>query len=148
MTILITGLHHPETLNQAFEGVDTVWLLVAMARLHTRQQQRRLGGQKGGRAAHRPHVAIGAGHDAPTRNGRLHVLSDIELAASGLGWTVIRPSFVMQNALGSVDGDTFYGAPGQRRVSMIDVRDIADFATVVIRDPAPHQGGTYPGAWT
>ncbi|WP_281282801.1 hypothetical protein [Nonomuraea terrae] len=30
MTILITGLHHPETLNQAFEGVDTVWLLVAM----------------------------------------------------------------------------------------------------------------------
>ncbi|MFC7646991.1 SDR family oxidoreductase [Streptosporangium lutulentum] len=60
--VAVGDLHHPETLDQAFEGVDTVWLLNAPG-LHACQQQRTLGGQEGGRAAHRPHV----GHRRGTR---------------------------------------------------------------------------------
>jgi uncharacterized protein YbjT (DUF2867 family) len=142
--VAVGDLHHPETLEQAFQGVDTVWLLVAMGPNSPHASSNALWAARKAGVRHVVRMsAIGAGHDAPTRNGRLHVLSDIELAASGLGWTVIRPAFFMQNVLGSVDGDTFHGAPGQGRVGMIDVRDIADFAAAVLRDPARHQGETY-----
>ncbi|SDL82452.1 SDR family oxidoreductase [Nonomuraea jiangxiensis] len=142
--VAVGDLHHPQTLDKAFEGVDTVWLLVAMGPDSTHASSNALWAAKKAGVRHVVRMsAIGAGHDAPTRNGRLHALSDIELAASGLGWTVIRPGNFMQNLLGSVNGDTFYGAPGEGRLGMIDVRDIADFAAVVLRDPAPHQGETY-----
>jgi uncharacterized protein YbjT (DUF2867 family) len=124
--------------------VDTVWLLNAMGPDSTHASSNALWAAKQAGVGHIVRMsAIGAGHDAPTRNGRLHALSDIELANSGLGWTVIRPANFMQNNLGAVNGDTFYGAPGEGRLSMIDVRDIADFAAVVLRDPAPHHGQTY-----
>ncbi|MEO3873353.1 SDR family oxidoreductase [Nonomuraea sp. B12E4] len=142
--VAVGDLHHPETLHQAFEGVDTVWLLVPMGPDSTHASGNALWAAKQAGVRHLVRMsAIGAGHDAPTRNGRLHALSDIELRASGLGWTVLRPANFMQNLLGSVNGDTFYGAPGEGRIGMIDVRDIADFAAVVLRDPARHQGETY-----
>ncbi|MGS2646578.1 NAD(P)H-binding protein [Streptosporangium sp. LJ11] len=142
--VAVGDLHHPDTLGQAFAGVDTVWLLTAMGPDSTHASGNALSAAKKAGVRHVVRMsAIGAGHDAPTRNGRLHVLSDIELSASGLGWTVIRPAYFMQNILGSVDGDTFYGAPGEGRIGMIDVRDIADFAAAVLRDPAPHHGETY-----
>ncbi|MDP9848342.1 SDR family oxidoreductase [Streptosporangium lutulentum] len=142
--VAVGDLHHPETLDQAFEGVDTVWLLNAMGPDSTHASSNALWAARKAGVRHIVRMsAIGAGHDAPTRNGRLHILSDIELAASDLGWTIIRPAYFMQNTLGSVNGDTFYGAPGEGRVGMIDVRDIADFAAVVLRDPGRHQGETY-----
>ncbi|MEU8383716.1 NAD(P)H-binding protein, partial [Streptosporangium sp. NPDC048865] len=142
--VAVGDLHHPETLDQAFKGVDTVWLLNAMGADATHASSNALWAAKKAGVRHVVRMsAIGAGHEAPTRNGRLHVLSDIELAASGLGWTVVRPAYFMQNILGSVNGDTLYGAPGEGRIGMIDVRDIADFAAVVLRDPAGHHGQTY-----
>ena len=142
--VAVGDLHHPETLEQAFKDVDTVWLLNAMGPDSTHASSNALWAARKAGVRHIVRMsAIGAGHDAPTRNGRLHALSDIELAASGLGWTVIRPAYFMQNTLGSVNGDTFYGAPGEGRLGMIDVRDIADFAAVVLRDPARHRGETY-----
>jgi uncharacterized protein YbjT (DUF2867 family) len=87
--------------------------------------------------------AIGAAHDAPTRNGRLHALSDAELAHSGLNWTIIKPASFMQNLIGSVIDGTLYGSSGESRIGMIDMRDIADFAAHVLAEPAPHAGRTY-----
>ncbi|WP_327587130.1 SDR family oxidoreductase [Nonomuraea sp. NBC_00507] len=142
--VAVGDLHKPETLGQAFKGVDTLWLLTAMG---PQAPHASMNAVWAARKAGVDHIvrmsAIGAAHDAPTRNGRLHALSDVELAASGLGWTVIRPAFFMQNLFGSVNGDTLYGATGEGRVSMIDVRDIGDFAAAVLRDPAPHKGKTY-----
>ncbi|TKK88104.1 SDR family oxidoreductase [Herbidospora galbida] len=142
--VAVGDLHHPETLEPAFKGVDTVWLLTAMGPDSTHASGNALWAAKQAGVRHVVRMsAIGAGHDAPTRNGRLHALSDLELAASGLGWTVVRPAYFMQNILGSVNGGTFHGAPGEGRIGMIDVRDIADFAAEVLRDPAPHHGQTY-----
>ncbi|TMS00426.1 SDR family oxidoreductase [Nonomuraea basaltis] len=142
--VAVGDLDDPATLDQAFKGVDRLWLLTAMG------PQAPHAGMNAVWAARRAGVshvvrmsAIGAAHDAPTRNGRLHALSDVELAASGLGWTVIRPAFFMQNLFGSVNGDTLYGATGEGRLGMIDVRDIGDFAAAVLSDPAPHKGKTY-----
>ncbi|MGP3920667.1 SDR family oxidoreductase [Nonomuraea sp. 10N515B] len=142
--VAVGDLHDPATLGQAFKGVDTLWLLTAMGPQAPHASMNAVWAARNAGVGHIVRMsAIGAAHDAPTRNGRLHALSDVELAASGLGWTVIRPAFFMQNLFGSVNGDTLYGATGEGRVSMIDVRDIGDFAAAVLRDPAPHKGKTY-----
>ncbi|NUR86785.1 MAG: SDR family oxidoreductase [Nonomuraea sp.] len=142
--VAVGDLDRPETLTEAFDGVDTLWLLTAMG---PQAPHASMNAVWAARQAGVKHVvrlsAIGAGHDAPTRNGRLHALSDAELRDSGLAWTVIRPAFFLQNLLGSVNGDTLYGPTGQGRLSPIDVRDIGAFAARVLTDPAPHAGRTY-----
>ncbi|MFD2356855.1 NAD(P)H-binding protein [Nonomuraea ferruginea] len=89
--VAVGDLHRPETLEDAFKGVETVWLLTAMGPDAPHAGSNAVWAAREAGVRHVVRMsAIGAGHDAPTRNGRLHVLSDIELAASGLSWTVIR----------------------------------------------------------
>jgi uncharacterized protein YbjT (DUF2867 family) len=92
--------------------------------------------------------AIGAAHDAPSRNGRLHALSDAELMASSLKWTILRPHFFMQNLLMSATSiaqqGAFYLGMGQGKLGMIDARDIGAFAARVLTSaPDLHHGKTY-----
>ncbi|WP_043615020.1 SDR family oxidoreductase [Nonomuraea candida] len=142
--VAVGDLDDPASLDEALRGVKTLWLLTAMG---PQAPYRSMNAVWAARKAGVSHVvrmsAIGAAHDAPTRNGRLHALSDVELAASGLGWTVLRPAFFMQNLFGSVNGEALYGALGEGRVGMVDVRDIGDFAAEVLRAPERHRGATY-----
>jgi uncharacterized protein YbjT (DUF2867 family) len=142
--VAVGDLDQPQTLDEAFKGVDTLWLLTAMG------PQAPHAGMNAVWAARRAGVrhvvrmsAIGASHDAPTRNGRLHALSDAELTASGLDWTIIRPAFFMQNLFGSINGTTLYGPTGEGKMGLIDVRDIGAFAAHVLTDPEAHRGRTY-----
>ncbi|WP_084955435.1 SDR family oxidoreductase [Thermoactinospora rubra] len=142
--VAVGDLDDPSTLEKAFTGVDTVWLLTAMGPQAPHASMNAVWAARQAGVRHVVRMsAIGAAHDAPTRNGRLHALSDLELQASGLGWTILRPAFFMQNLFGSVNGDTLYGGLGDGRVGMIDTRDIADFAAHVLTDPAAHSGRTY-----
>ncbi|MEW1837265.1 SDR family oxidoreductase [Nonomuraea angiospora] len=142
--VVVGDLDDPATLDRAFRGVDTLWLLTAMGPQAPHASMNAVWAARKAGVSHVVRMsAIGAAHDAPTRNGRLHALSDVELAASGLDWTVIRPAFFMQNLFGSVNGDTLYGATGEGRLGMIDVGDIGDFAAAVLRAPAQHKGSTY-----
>jgi uncharacterized protein YbjT (DUF2867 family) len=91
--------------------------------------------------------AVGAAHDAPTLNSRLHALSDAEVRGSGLGWTLLQPHFFMQNLLMSAgairaQGQLYY-ALGEAAVPMIDARDVGAAAAAVLADPASHAGKTY-----
>ncbi|SEG78859.1 NAD(P)H-binding [Nonomuraea solani] len=139
--VAVGDLDDPATLGQAFKGVDTLWLLTAMGPQAPHASMNAVWAARQAGVGHVVRMsAIGAAHDAPTRNGRLHALSDVEPAASGLGWTILRPAFFMRNLLGSVNGDTLYGGTGEGRIGMIDVRDIGDVAAAVLRDPARHQG--------
>ena len=91
--------------------------------------------------------AIGAAPDAPTRNGRLHALSDHELMVSGLQWTILKPHFFMQNLLasaGTIAGQgALYYAFGEGRLGLVDTRDVAEFAARVLAEPDGHAGKTY-----
>ncbi|WP_248960701.1 SDR family oxidoreductase [Sphaerisporangium perillae] len=142
--VVVGDLERPRTLGAAFEGVDTLWLLNAMGPQAPHASMNALWAARQAGVRHVVRLsAVGAAHDAPTRNGRLHALSDAELMASGLGWTIIRPHFFMQNLLGSVQGDTLYGGVGDGRLGFIDVRDIADFGARVLAAPASHAGKVY-----
>jgi len=142
-------LDEPESLSPAFEGVDELWQLTAPG---PRAPENSMNALWAARNAGVKRVvrlsAIGAAHDAPTRNGRLHALSDAELQASGLRWTILRPHFFMQNLLGFVpavaSGSAIYLNLGQGRLGFVDTRDVSEVAARILLEPSErHDGKIY-----
>jgi uncharacterized protein YbjT (DUF2867 family) len=140
-------LDDASTLGPAFAGVDALWLLTVPG---PRAPENSMNAVWAARQAGVRRVvrmsAIGAAPDAPTRNGRLHALSDHELMVSGLQWTILKPHFFMQNLLGSArsirEGALYY-AFGEGRLGMVDTRDVGEFAARVLTAPEGHAGKTY-----
>jgi uncharacterized protein YbjT (DUF2867 family) len=147
--VVVGDLDDARSLPPAFEGVQDVWLLTPngpRAPEHTMNAvwaARQAGVERIVRLS-----AVGAAHDAPNRGGRLHALGDRGTEQSGLGWTILRPHWFMQNLL-SEAGDiratgTFSLNMAAARIGMIDVRDVAECAAQVLLDgPGRHQGQTY-----
>ena len=144
LAVLAGDLDSPRSLGPAFEGVDTLWLLTAMGPRAPHQSMNAVWAARQAGVRHIVRVsAVGAAYDAPTRNGRLHALSEAELRASGIAWTIIRPHFFMQNLLGAVIDGMLFGATGEGRLGMVDVRDVADFGARALREPEAHAGKIY-----
>ncbi len=147
--VVVGDLDDPRSLPPVFKGVQDLWLLVPNG---PRAPENSMNAVWAARQAGVERVvrlsAIDAAHDAPTRSGRLHALSDRELQASGMRWTILRPGWFMQNLLNEA-GDisargTFSLNAADGRLAMIDVRDIAEFAARVLTDgPQHHDGKTY-----
>jgi uncharacterized protein YbjT (DUF2867 family) len=142
-------LDEPESLPAAFQGVTDLWLLNAIG---PRQPENAMNALWAAKQAGVERVlrmsAIGAAHDAPTRNGRLHALSDAELMSSGLKWTILRPHFFMQNLLMSAPSiaaqGAFYWDMADGKLGMIDVRDIGAVAAKILTSaPDAHHGKVY-----
>jgi uncharacterized protein YbjT (DUF2867 family) len=142
-------LDDPDSLPSAFEGADELWQLTAPGprapenSMNALWAARRAGVKRVVRMS-----AIGAAHDAPTRNGRLHALSDAELQASGLRWTILRPHFFMQNLLGFApvvaSSGAMYMNMGQGRLGFVDTRDISEVAAQILLEPGErHDGKIY-----
>jgi len=147
---LVTGdLDDPESLPRAFEGAQDLWLLNAVG---PRQPENSMNAVWAAKRAGVERVvrlsAIGAAHDAPSRNGRLHALSDAELMSSGLKWTILRPHFFTQNLLMTAQTvateGAFYWDMGNGRLGMVDVRDIGEVAAkILLSAPDAHHGKIY-----
>ena len=145
--VVVGDLRKPETLDAAFSGADKVFLLtpgssdqVSMAR-NAIAAARRAGG---------PHVvrssALVPAPAKATILGRQHAEIDAELMASGLPYTIIRPTFFMQNTMmagQTVASDGLMYMPFKHgSLGMIDVRDVADVAAKVLTSDG-HVGKTY-----
>jgi uncharacterized protein YbjT (DUF2867 family) len=145
--LAVGDLDKPRSLPPAFEGVDTVWLLSPSGPLAPFQQSNGLWAarQAGVRRVIRM-SAVGAAHDAPTVNSRMHALSDTELMQSGLAWIVLKPHFFMQNLLGSAGPvkaqGVLYSSMAEGRLGMIDTRDIVDFTAKLLSSDG-HDGRVY-----
>lgn len=142
-------LDEPESLPRAFDGVQDLWLLNAVG---PRQPENSMNALWAAKRAGVERVvrlsAIGAAHDAPSRNGRLHALSDAELMSSGLKWTILRPHFFTQNLLMTAQTvaaqGAFYWDMGNGRLGMVDVRDIGEVAAkILLSAPDTHHGKIY-----
>jgi uncharacterized protein YbjT (DUF2867 family) len=146
---VLGDLDVPESLGPAFEGIDDLWLLTAPGPRAPENSMNALhAARRGGVKRVVRLSAIGAAYDAPTRNGRLHALSDAELMASGLDWTILRPHIFMQNLLlfaPSIAGDgNFYMSLGEGRLGMVDTRDVAEVgAAALLDDSGRHHGKIY-----
>jgi len=146
--VVAGDLEEPDTLTEAFEGVDVLWLLTPASALEPSMGSNAVSAARKAKVGHIVrNSAIKAGHDAPNRNGRLHALVEESVKASGIPWTILRPHYYMQNLLSSAasvasDG-ILYMNMGQGRVGMIDGRDVGVFAAKVIEHPEQHAGKTY-----
>ena len=146
--VVAGDMEEPDTLTDAFEGVDVLWLLTPASALEPSMGSNAVSAARKAKVGHIVrNSAIKAGHDAPNRNGRLHALVEESVKASGIPWTILRPHYYMQNLLSSaasVASDRIlYMNMGQARVGMIDGRDVGVFAAKVIEHPEQHAGKTY-----
>ena len=90
--------------------------------------------------------ALGAAHDAPTVNSRLHALSDAEITSSFSGFTILKPNFFMQNLLMAArtmaESDAIFLPLALGRIGMIDAADVGAAAAHVL-STSGHEGKTY-----
>lgn len=145
--IQVGDLEKPWTLGPAFAGADTVWILAPPGPRAPEQCSNALWAATQGGAKHVVRMsAFGAAHTAPTINSRLHALSDAELMASGMPFTILKPHFFMQNLMMAAQSIAQQGAMyfplADGKMGLIDSRDISDFAAHVLTTGG-HEGKTY-----
>jgi uncharacterized protein YbjT (DUF2867 family) len=137
------------TLEQgAFDGVDVAWLLTPPGPRAPLQASNALWAARQAGVKHVVRMsAVGAAHDAPTLNSRLHALSDSEIERAGTPYTIVKPHFFLQNLMMAgrsvAEQGAIYFALGDAKVPMIDVADIGASVAAILRDPAAHAGKTY-----
>jgi len=146
--VAVGDLEEPETLDEAFDAVDVLWLLTPASALEPSMGSNAVNAARKAKVKHIVrNSAIKAAHDAPNRNGRLHAQVEDAIKASDIAWTILRPHYYMQNLLssaGSVASDgMLYMNMGEAPVGMIDARDVGVLAARVIQDPSSHAGKIY-----
>jgi uncharacterized protein YbjT (DUF2867 family) len=90
---------------------------------------------------------LGADRDSPAEFIGAHTTCDRYLEESGLPYAIVRPNLFLQNipesTIPSIDAaGTFYVDAGEARISMVDTRDVAAVAAVVLTEPG-HTGAHY-----
>ena len=90
---------------------------------------------------------IGADRESPAEFISAHTVSDRYLQDSGLPFVIVRPNLFLQNipssTIPSIDASgTFYADADDARISMVDTRDVAAVAAVVLTEPG-HAGARY-----
>jgi uncharacterized protein YbjT (DUF2867 family) len=90
---------------------------------------------------------LGADRDSPAEFVNAHTRCDRYLEESGLEHVILRPNLFLQNipesTIPSIGPDgNFYLDAGDARISMVDTRDVAEVAAVVLTEPG-HAGARY-----
>jgi uncharacterized protein YbjT (DUF2867 family) len=136
-------LASPRSLDAAFEGVSTLFLLSKEEPGQVELQGNAIGAAKRAGVARVTKVsAFGSALDAALRECRWHAQTERELEASGLAYTYLRPNYFMQNLALHLGNGQLRAPMGNGRISMVDCRDVADVAAVVLCEPG-HEGKVY-----
>jgi len=142
---VIVDYAKPETIRPALHGVEKIFLVGPPVRDLPAMEANFI---KEVRAAGRKHIvklsALG-GHESMFPSGHRHSEENIE--ASGLPYTFLRPNGFMQNLVNYNAGtirsqNAFYGCQGNGAVSVVDIRDIAAVAVMVLAATG-HEGKSY-----
>jgi uncharacterized protein YbjT (DUF2867 family) len=143
--VVAGDLERPETLSDAFAGVERLFLMVAGQGLELTSNA-----VAAAKAAGVQHIvnlsSIGAVLDPPPIMGREFIEREALIRASGMAWTFLRPSNFMSNAfwwLPSLKATGVVHDPiGPGRFASIDPDDIAAVAAVALTQEG-HMGQTY-----
>ena len=92
--------------------------------------------------------ASGADPASPLELGRRHAAAEAAIRDSGVAWTILRPTFFMDNFINFAGASvreqgTFYGASKDQPVAYVSTRDIAEVAAEILLAPSEHAGQTY-----
>jgi len=142
---VIMDYSKPETIRRALHGVEKIFLVGPPTRDLPALETNFI---KEVRAVGRPHIvklsALG-GRESMFPSG--HRDSEENIEASGLPYTFLRPNGFMQNLVNYNAGtirtqNAFYGCQGNGAVSLVDIRDIAAVAVIVLAATG-HEGKCY-----
>ena len=131
------------TWQAALDGVERMFLMRPPAISDTKRVIRPVVGAAA--RANVGHVAVLSVMGVNPMLPHWHVERDV--AASGMGYTLLRPAFFMQNLTGPLAAEVRAGAirqpAGSGKMSWIDARDIGEAAAVVLTNPTAHAGARY-----
>jgi len=145
--VVVGDMLKPQTLDPALSGVGKVFLLTPVS-----PDAANMAGNviATARRAGNPYIVRLSEYSpepaSALRNGQLHAQVNTELKASGLPYALLQPIFYMQNTLlaaQTVASDGMIYLPlKDARMSMIDIRDVAETAVKVLTSEG-HEGKTY-----
>ncbi len=137
-------LDAPATIDAAMQGVTSVVLVspaVPAQELNVIDSAARAG------VGHIVKITSKASADSPIARQRGQAQIEAGLLASGLGYTLLRNNFYMQNFLmlasAIAQTNSFGSSAGAGQVGLIDTRDVAAVAAEIAASPAAHVGKTY-----
>ena len=142
--VVVGDMERPDTLGKAVEGADHIYLITTNGPTGAAQARNLIEAAKG---AGRPHIVRQTGFGT-SKSRIIQQLEEIEklLETSGLPFTLIKPTFFMQNfmmAAQTVASDGMIYMPlKEGRLGMVDLRDVADVALSVLTSVG-HEGKTY-----
>jgi len=136
----------PETLARAFEGIESYFSVspliqeLSEAGIEAVNAAKKAGIRRIVRSS-----ALGAASN-PVTFGRWHFAVEQAIEASGLSYTILQPNAFMQNYFGFADSikkqRKFYAPLADSKMSLVDARDMADAAVVVLTEPG-HESKKY-----
>ncbi len=136
VAVAVGDLARPETLDAALAGVDRVFVATPADPDQVVLQGNLVAACKRAGVERIVKISVAGGPDAATQIGRWHWTTEKQIEASGLGFTMIRPVFYMQETLRfapSVAGRAMFSLPcGTGEVPLIDARDVASAAVAAL----------------
>jgi uncharacterized protein YbjT (DUF2867 family) len=137
----------PETLLEALTEVDRAFLLTNSTKRAEAQQLAFIDAARQSSVQHIVKLSqFAADAHSPVRFLRYHAAVEAAIKASGMMYTFLRPNLFMQGLLNFrstiTSQSAFYAAIGDAKVSVVDVRDIADVAVAALTE-AGHEGKIY-----
>jgi uncharacterized protein YbjT (DUF2867 family) len=145
--VVVGDLSNPHTLDAAFAGVGKVLLITPVSLNAVEMVRNAIAAAK---KSGKPHIVqLSANVPEPanvTEVGRQRTVAERELRNSGLPYTIIQPTFFMQNTM--MAGQTvaaegrIYMPCGQGQFGMIDLRDVGAAVAKVLASDG-HVGKTY-----
>lgn len=141
------GFDRPETLLGALAGVERAFLLTSSSERAEAQQIAFIdAAQQSGVKQIVKLSQLAADANSPVRFLRYHAAVEAALRSSDIAYTFLRPNLFMQGLLNFrstiATQSTFYAAAGDAKVSVVDVRDIADVAVAALTESG-HEGKIY-----
>ncbi len=142
--IIVGDLDQPETIKSAVAGVDKIYLLTWNGPTQAQQVQNVINVAK---QAGNPHIVRhsmwGSEKSRIVKQGDQ---AEETVKSSGLPWTLLQPTFFMQNTMMAAqtiasDGMIYWDMQ-DGKLAMIDIRDIVDVAVAVLTGSG-HEGKSY-----
>ncbi|URD53825.1 SDR family oxidoreductase [Chroococcidiopsis sp. CCNUC1] len=137
----------PETLLEALTEVDSAFLLTNSTERAEAQQLAFVDAARQSSVKHIVKLSqFAADAHSPVRFLRYHAAVEAAIQASGMTYTFLRPNLFMQGLLNFrstiASQNAFYAAIDNAKVSVVDVRDIADVAVAALTE-AGHEEKIY-----
>lgn len=145
--VMIGDLENPDSLAAAFEGVDTVFSVIATGPNIELQGKNLVEAAVNAKVDHFVRYAlIQNEHIAKLRSGKMQAAVDAMVRSSGLNYTIILPHSYMQNMMAvaaTIQSDSVFYLPyGDGKVGLMDLRDVAEVAVQVMTTDG-HHGKSY-----